>query len=101
MKVRNFYNKNQFLIWGDGIYTFQSYESTVAIIEKNGNLILGKDWNYSNTTLKHVYLFLHDYYILLNLELKDRLCRLEEKGNKKAYIQKLIDAGVIEFNKNL
>ena len=35
-KVEQFYNKNQFLIKGDNGTTFQSYESTIANINKDG-----------------------------------------------------------------
>lgn len=34
MKVKNFYNKNQFLIESDNLIEFQSYESLVASINK-------------------------------------------------------------------
>lgn len=43
MRVRQFYNKNQFVITGDGKIVFQSYNSTCAIINKNRDLILGTD----------------------------------------------------------
>ena len=59
MKVQNFYNKNQFIIFGgDAIVTFQSYNSIIAKIDKNGTLFLGNDWNYSKTTMKHLVSFL-------------------------------------------
>ena len=50
--------KNQFVIINNGIIYFKSYSSTIAKITLNGTLILGKNWNYSNTTLKHLYEFL-------------------------------------------
>ena len=63
MKVQNFYNKNHFVIFGsDAIVTFQSYNSIIAKIDKNGTLFLGNDWNYSKTTLKHLYLFINNYF---------------------------------------
>ena len=47
---------NQFLIYqNDNIY-FQSYYSTIAKIERNGQLILDSNrWDYSRTTLKYLY----------------------------------------------
>ena len=93
MKVENFYNKNQFIILGgDAKITFQSYNSIIAKIDKNGTLWLGSDWNYSKTTLKHLYLFINDYFN----ELEDFTQKLfgyefNASKNKKAYIQKLID----------
>ena len=53
MKVSNFYNKNQFIIFGDNNeIVFQSYDSEIAKIGYDGDLVLGIDWDYSNTTLK-------------------------------------------------
>ena len=93
MKVENFYNKNQFIIFGgDAIVTFQSYNSIIAKIDKNGTLKLGNDWDYSKTTLKHLYLFINDYFNLLG-DFTQKLFGYEfnSSKNKKAYIQKLID----------
>ena len=93
MKVQNFYNKNQFIIsGGDAVVTFQSYNSIVAKIDKKGTLILGSCWNYSKTTLKHLYLFINDYFYLLG-DFAQNLFGYEftNSKNKKAYIQKLID----------
>lgn len=92
MKVSNFYNKNQFVIRGNGEIVFQSYESTIAKINKNGVLTLGDDWNYSKTTLKHLYLFINDYKCDLNNNYyKMFMENFEDSKNKKQYIQKLID----------
>lgn len=89
--VEQFYNKNQFLIKGQDDITFQSYESTIATIDKNGDLTLFTDWDYSHTTLKHLYLFIRDYFCKLNYNTRDLLVALEYSKNKRAFIQKLID----------
>ena len=97
MKVQQFYNKNQFIIYGgDAIVTLQSYNSIIAKIDKNGTFWLGNDWNYSKTTLKHLYLFINDYFNLLG-DFTQKLFGHEfnNSQNKKAYIQKLIDNGKI------
>ena len=93
MKVQNFYNKNQFVIFGsDAIVTFQSYNSIIAKIDKNGTLFLGNEWNYSKTTLIHLYLFINDYFDLLdNFTQKLFSYEFNNSKNKKAYIQNLID----------
>lgn len=40
----------------------QSYNSTVAILERESGIVtLGGHWDYSVTTLKHVYQFLEEY----------------------------------------
>lgn len=96
MKVEQFYNKNQFVIYGKyGIY-FQSYESIVAEITEGGILRLGKDWNYSKTTLKHLCLFINDNLKNLNKYLYDAFYRLDNITNKKKYIQRLIDDKIID-----
>ncbi len=100
MKVENFYNKNQFRIYGEGKNIFQSYESTIAIIE-NGSLTLGRDWDYSKTTSKHLYLFLNDYLWELSSEIKNAIIEALEKTNKRAAIQKLIDEKIINYDENL
>lgn len=97
MRVQNFYNKNQFIIFGgDAVVTFQSYNSIIAKIDKNGTFWLGNDWNYSKTTLKHLYLFINDYFNLLG-DFTQKLFGYEFNisKNKKAFLQKLIDNGKI------
>ena len=89
--VEQFYNKNQFLIKGQEDITFQSYQSTIATIDKQGNLTLFTDWDYSHTTLKHLYLFIRDYFCILNYTTRGLLEDLEYSKNKRAFIQKLID----------
>lgn len=97
MKVEQFYNKNQFIIFGgDAMFTLQSYNSIVAKIDNKGTLILGNDWDYSKTTLKHLYLFINDYFNFL-CDFTQKLFGYEfnNSKNKKAYIQKLIDSDKI------
>lgn len=96
MKVEQFYNKNQFVIYGgDAIVTLQSYNSIVAKINKKGTLIFGNDWNYSKTTLKHLYLFLNDYKYLASDFTKNLIDKVLKSTNKKQTIQKLIDDELI------
>ena len=68
-KTSNFYHLNQFIIEnGDYVY-FQSYDSLIASYDWNNHLILGIDWDYSITTLKHLYLFINEkviYWIRLS-----------------------------------
>ena len=58
---------NQFVIHEDnGDIAFQSYRSRVCEIRFHGGMgfdkvvVLGRDWDYSNTTLKHLRIFLED-----------------------------------------
>ncbi len=93
-KVEQFYNKNQFLIYDSKNIIFQSYESTIAKIDKTRRtLTLFKNWDYSNTTRKHLYLFLTDFDIFIN-NITNELIYAD---NKRAYIQKLIDNKIIKY----
>lgn len=52
--------RNQFVINTGKATYFQSYDSVVAKIE-NGKVTVSSYWDYSNTTRKHLYIFLSDY----------------------------------------
>ena len=97
MKVRQFYNKNQFIITGENKTIFQSYDSTIAEINGDRKLKLFADWDYSHTTLKHLYLFINDFGYLLTRDLRDSLWGLSETKNKRQYIQNLIDKKIIKY----
>lgn len=61
-KVNQFYNKNQFVIDWENKTIFQSYDSTIAIIDYSSKTItFWIDYDYSKTTSKHLKLFLNDY----------------------------------------
>lgn len=60
MKVTNITNgrgrkvPNQFIITDGNIYTFQSYNSVVAVVDfDNSTITIGGDWNYSTTTSRY------------------------------------------------
>lgn len=96
MKVEQFYNKNQFVIFGgDAMVTFQSYNSIIANIDNRGTLNIFEDWNYSKTTLKHLYLFLNDYKYLASDFTKNLIDKVLKSTNKRQAIQKLIDDEII------
>lgn len=102
-KVRQFYVKNQFVIEDDDKITFQSYESTVAIYDRKKHLLtLGKNWDYSTTTRKYLYMFINDYTYIKD---EEENCfidyKLNNTANKRAYIQKLIDRKVINYDEEL
>ena len=53
---------NQFIIEVNNGVIFQSYNSVIAFYTKNnGKVYVTEDWDYSNTTRKHFYIFLRDY----------------------------------------
>ena len=51
---------NQFVIRTTTATYFQSYRSVVCKLQNN-NVIVSNYWDYSNTTRKHLYIFLSDY----------------------------------------
>lgn len=68
MKTNNLYNVlwhvNQFAFddWNKSV--FKSYNSICAVIDwKAQKITLGKDWNYSKTTKKHLYAFFCDMWL--------------------------------------
>lgn len=94
MKVEQLENKNQFVILGNnGEIEFQSYNSLIARIDNKGILSLSDHWNYSRTTLKHLYIFLDRYFYSLDKFIQEELKKIlyENCNNKRASIQKLID----------
>lgn len=86
MHVTNLEHVNQYIIYDNGTYTFQSYDSECAYYQK-GKLHVRKGyWNYSSTTLRHFYIFIErycdnvDWYPLY----------LRERDKKHPKIQQLI-----------
>ena len=89
MKVEQFKHANQFHIFGRDdtdtkIDILQSYNSEVVKIEQKRGcepvITLGFDWDYSLTTLRHVYDFLEEYGNV----------SFDGITNKKQYINELI-----------
>lgn len=86
MQVKQFYNKNQFIITNGNETTFQSYDSTIANYNENDNkLEIFIDWDYSHTTLKHFYLFLKEYLSRFYYHY------LDGKINKREAFEKLLN----------
>ena len=87
--------KNQYIITAPGCYAFQSYDSLIAVYDfESGVLTLGRDWDYSLTTLTYLYQFLRNYCYNV-------YCQLPDGKSKKAEIQKGIDNGVIKYNEDM
>ena len=86
MRIEQIKN-NQIKIFDDmGNIFLQSYKSVVCKIDKGGNITLGKNWDYSITTLKYLYQFI--------LEITG------EKLNSKS-IKKLIEQNNISIDETL
>ena len=53
---------NQFALYVDNIIAFQSYDSTIAVVDRDKKtVVLYPDWDYSKTTGKHRNIFFRDY----------------------------------------
>lgn len=99
MKVEQFFHANQFHLYGEDKNILQSYDSKVVEITNYQGcyqcIILGRDWDYSTTTSKHVYEFLDQYSNI----------RIYGVKNKRKYINDLIEecksdkVGFIEQNR--
>jgi len=100
MKVEQFYNKNQFIMHGEGKIIFQSYNSTIAIYQ-NGILTLGRHWDYSTTTSKHLYLFISDYVNILTDGGYSLKSELRNSTNKRKIINNLIEKNIIVYDERL
>ena len=91
MKVSQFYNKNQFIITHESKIFLQSYNSIIVEYHTHTKTIFfGCDWDYSKTTLKHLYLFLKDY-------INNIYQLIAQEKNKKNTLQKLIDKEIIKL----
>ena len=79
MRVTQIANNQMEIRTEKGIY-FQSYDSIVAFRPYSGKIKVGRDWDYSRTTMKYVGQFL---------------------GQNTAKTRKDIEAGIIEVDENL
>lgn len=103
VRVRQLENKNQFVMrTSEGGYIFQSYDS-ICCINQDGKLILGSDWDYSNTTRKHLYIFINDYCSLsgYTLEEREKIDKALTSNNRRKALQELINKGIIEYDRTL
>ena len=103
MYIRQFYNKNQFIMNDDKKFIFQSYDSIIAVIDKkSGKIVFGNDWDFSNTTRKHLYLFLNDYKNEIGYFQYGKIFHggFDDSKNKRQFLQNLIDQKIIKV-KNL
>ena len=95
MRVEQFYAMNQFHIYDNLYDVLQSYDSTVVKIKKANigykEIMLGRDWDYSTTTSKYVYMFLEEYGDI----------NFYGITNKRNYVRKLIEDGTIIYNEEM
>ncbi len=62
----------------------QSYDSIVAVVDRDRKVTLGCDWDYSKTTMKHLHAWMDQY--------------TKFRGYSAADIRKAIDQGEISYD---
>lgn len=86
---------NQYVMASGNTVLFQSYESLIAIYDKEScTLTLGKDWDYSVTTMKYLNQFLREYCYLVYRKLPDGKSGADS-------IRKAIKSGLIIYDENM
>ena len=95
-RVEQLENKNQFVIKTNEALFFQSYSSICAIC-KDGKLTFGVNWDYSNTTRKHLYIFIEGWCYIA-IEDREAIYNALSSSNKRKAFQKLIDDGIINYD---
>lgn len=103
MKVRNLINgngravANQFVIEDGNTFYFQSYDSLVA--KRDGRVFtLGRDFDYSRTTSKHLHTFMEEYApgILYRIQ--------QEIPSYKSFsdmLRKAIKKGIVQYDEEM
>lgn len=72
---------NQFVITDGNKVVFQSYHSTIATVDYDKkSIVLGSDWDYSNTTNKHRNIFFNDYVNMPDLGSKKGILKALKGG---------------------
>ena len=82
--------KNQYVILAPDIYAFQSYNSLIAIYDRENNILtLGCDFDYSRTTSKYLHQFLYEYCYPIYRELPNgkSLCDILRKAIKSGLVK--------------
>lgn len=96
-KVIQLEHKNQLIIETPKATYFQSYDSVVAkYVDRTCTLYVNKHWDYSNTTRKHLYIFVCEYCLVPHV-----MDEIEYAKNKRKTMLKLIKDKVIKIDKNL
>lgn len=82
---------NQFVITDGNKITFQSYNSMIATVDRETKkIVLGANWDYSNTTTRHRNYFF-EYYVGLD-------CLATTKGILEALKNGLCNGWTIKVN---
>ena len=86
---------NHYVMASGNTFLFQSYESLIAEYNKDsGILTLGKHWDYSVTTMKHLNQFMQEYCYIVYRNLPDGKSGADS-------IRKAINSGLIVYDENM
>lgn len=86
---------NHYVMASGNTFLFQSYESLIAVYDKEScTLTLGKDWDYSVTTMKYLNQFLREYCYLVYRKLPDGKSGADS-------IRKAINRGLIVYDESM
>lgn len=91
---------NQTILENDKTIKFFSYNTLIAIINKNkqnNNLQFTSKWNYSKTTTKYLYQFLNEYKCQISNNIYTKVVDALNDTNKKASFKNLIDNKIIKL----
>lgn len=81
---------NQFVIHDGDLLMFQSYNSLIAVVNRATNeIVLGSNWDYSNTTGKHRNIFFADYANIFALSTKKGIIDALKSGKCDKWTVKL------------
>lgn len=72
-----FYGKATVQVLDDGAQLLRSYNTRVAYIDKENNLFIGKHFNMSQTTLRHIKEFLKQNGFDQEAESKATICNIQ------------------------
>lgn len=72
---------NQFVLTVGNTIAFQSYDSTIAVVDRDDKTVtIFPDWNYSKTTGKHRNIFFRDYANIPDLASADGIKKALKNG---------------------
>lgn len=82
---------NQFIIHDGALLMFQSYDSLIAVVDRqNRTVFVGSDWDYSVTTGKYRNIFFRDYAYIPELATKKGIDKALKYGKCDGWEVKLV-----------
>lgn len=91
--------KNQYILIDreDNSILFKSYNSNIALIPEKGKMIIGRDYDYSATTMKYTWKFAEQYLRTFEF-IKEQVGKFK---THKEFFDKAIKLGLIDFDETL